>query len=639
MIRSVISRRCKGVLYGLFGAGLWVTAVLFSPAAWGAFDHLQKREGFVPPRAGLVAVYPLNGPVTGAGVMAFATDRRRLFAGTFGDGVFRSEDGGDSWRPVREGLEDPFILSLLIGPDGAVYAGTVRKGVFKLMEGSDGTGRWVRAGEGLQNPEIPVLVWSRDTLYAGTGGGVHKSTDGAKHWTPVNAGMTEVLVRSLAVTSQGVMYAGTGGKGIFQSRDGGRSWEGISQGLRDEGGLRENFIRSLFLDPDGGLYAGTFGGGIFKTMDSGKQWFALNDGLSNYSIRGIARSDDGTFYTATGDGVFRSSDGGGFWEPINGGQDDRIAQSLHLAPDHTVYIGTAGGIWRTRDQGETWTSLHRGLFLPTVRAVAVDGQKALYAGTAGSGVFRSLDDGATWKPFNNGLTDKGVTGLLWIGGTTLLCGTQDGLYKSEDQGKSWVRWGFENQPVGAMIQLGSDLYVGNDKGLSRWSASQSRWETVGPKKQGVSRLVEGLDRKLYAAISQDLYRLEGIVWKRLWSGEPIEGVAADPKGAVYVATAKKLLKKSPAAESWEPVALPTDASLRTIHLQSRGSELILYLGTAKGLYFSPDGGKQWKKAEGVSADTAVVVIHPHYSGVLLIGSDQEGLLLAADRFAKPVSFK
>ncbi|HEU5093074.1 MAG TPA: hypothetical protein VFT30_10330, partial [Nitrospira sp.] len=88
-----------------------------------------------------------------------------LYAGSFGLGVFRSEDRGATWTKSSEGVSDPFILSLATAKDGTVYVGTFRGGVFRTTD----QGRtWHPVNAGLKRKEVKTLLAAGDLLYAGT---------------------------------------------------------------------------------------------------------------------------------------------------------------------------------------------------------------------------------------------------------------------------------------------------------------------------------------------------------------------------------------------------------------------------------------------------------------------------------------
>ncbi|HEY4484994.1 MAG TPA: hypothetical protein VI702_01535, partial [Nitrospiria bacterium] len=206
-----------------------------------------------------------------------------LFMGTFGDGIYKSRDGGLKWETISEGLGDPYIMTLLVQPSGGktpgaspgmVFAGTARLGVFRSP---DGGGHWEKVNTGLVNTQVSAMLFDpQGRLYAATGKGVFQSEDRGDHWTAHNTGLDDELVRSLIIDRDGALYAGTGGKGLFKLAAGQKRWERVTRGFEGERGLRENFIRVLTLGADGAVYAGTFDGGVYASRDNGKNWNNLN---------------------------------------------------------------------------------------------------------------------------------------------------------------------------------------------------------------------------------------------------------------------------------------------------------------------------------------------------------------------------
>ena len=93
------------------------------------------------------------------------------------------------------------------------------------------------------------------TLYAGTVGGVFKSTNGGGSWTAINTGLTNTEVQALAIdpSAPGTLYAGTYGGGVFKSTDAGVSWTAMNAGLATPN------VTALAIDPSlpTKLYAGT----------------------------------------------------------------------------------------------------------------------------------------------------------------------------------------------------------------------------------------------------------------------------------------------------------------------------------------------------------------------------------------------
>ncbi|HTN43677.1 MAG TPA: hypothetical protein VMN77_07760 [Nitrospiria bacterium] len=291
-----------------------------------------------------------------------------LFMGTFGNGIYKSRDGGLHWEAISEGLGDPYIMTLLIRPSPEkkpgvsktiMFAGTARLGVFRSR---DAGLHWEHVNAGLANTQVSALLYdSRNKLYAATGDGVFRSEDHGDHWTAHNTGLSDVLVRSLIIDREGTLYAGTGGKGLYKRKLSQENWERLSRGFEGDRGLLENFIRVLTLGADGTVYAGTFDGGIYTSRDGGKSWNDLNQGLVNQSIRAILIGKDGVLYLGTGRGVFARSPKDTRWNSINGALEDLNIQSMVIDGEGHIYAGTARHLYKGSAKGD-WAPLTEELF-------------------------------------------------------------------------------------------------------------------------------------------------------------------------------------------------------------------------------------------------------------------------------------
>ena len=174
-----------------------------------------------------------------------------------------------------------------------------------------------------------------DTVYAGTSGGVFKTTNGGTSWKLSNSGLPAGHVARTLVIDPGnpnTLYAGGecgayGACPMFKSTDGAKSWSPINSGLE-----AVIVVKSLAIDPQntGTLYAGTSacfqasgapgwveGGqnfcyrpGVFKTTDGGLTWIGANSGLPDLvdywflNTLTIDPQDSKTIYVTSGGGVF-----------------------------------------------------------------------------------------------------------------------------------------------------------------------------------------------------------------------------------------------------------------------------------------------------------------------------------------------
>jgi photosystem II stability/assembly factor-like uncharacterized protein len=156
-----------------------------------------------------------------------------VFAGVAG-GLLRSTDGGQSWQASVLPSPPPLVSTLVISPqydqDGTVLAGTMEDGVFRS---ADRGGRWYPWNFGLLDLNVLAMVISPnfgedETLFVGADSGIFRSTNGGRAWREINlpVGFTPVL--SLAISpgyaSDGVLFAGTEAHGLLYSEDRGQSW-------------------------------------------------------------------------------------------------------------------------------------------------------------------------------------------------------------------------------------------------------------------------------------------------------------------------------------------------------------------------------------------------------------------------------
>ncbi len=161
-----------------------------------------------------------------------------VYAGTKGDAVYKSHDGGQRWVSMRSGLDDATISSVvnqfIFDPTDSnhIFLATTM-GVFETKDGGE---HWTKKMEGMKEVLMVVTLGMDPTrpaiIYAGTSGGVYKSIDQAGHWEKVNNGLVSPDIikssRALNVTSVLVdpfepdtVYASTLA-GLYKTTDGGK---------------------------------------------------------------------------------------------------------------------------------------------------------------------------------------------------------------------------------------------------------------------------------------------------------------------------------------------------------------------------------------------------------------------------------
>jgi hypothetical protein len=281
-----------------------------------------------------------------------------LYAGTDGEGVFKSADGGATWAAINSGLPDLSVVALAIGPTtpSTLYASVFGSGVFKS---TDGGASWAGVNAGLTSLQIAALTINPAapaTLYAGSsGGGVFTSADGGASWAPINTGLTDLNVYALAInpTTTSILYAGTL-HGVFKSTNGGVSWAAV--GLAHAGE-----IDALTIDAaqPAIVYAAT-SGGVFRSSDGGASWLSINSGLTGVEVSALAMdpANAGTLYSSSSEhappssssGVFKTTNSGGSWAAINSGLTnlDVNTMAIDSASPAALYAGTDQGVFVLR---------------------------------------------------------------------------------------------------------------------------------------------------------------------------------------------------------------------------------------------------------------------------------------------------
>ena len=183
----------------------------------------------------------------------FPCSSGQLVAGIFYAGVGRTTDNGDTWTTSTSGLDDR-VLAVAMTSGGHLLAGT-NSGLFRSTD--DGSS-WVRDA-GIPRWFVHAIkITSNGYVFAGCGRGVYRSTDEGNTWTSTNL-PSDLPAFCEAVNSNDRLYVGTLGGGVFLSTDYGNTWIPLEDGLIDKD------IRSIAVSPEGYVFAGTYNSGVFRT--------------------------------------------------------------------------------------------------------------------------------------------------------------------------------------------------------------------------------------------------------------------------------------------------------------------------------------------------------------------------------------
>ena len=344
------------------------------------------------------------GPFRGGRVLAVAGipgEPNTYYFGAVAGGVFKSTDGGVNWKPLfdRQSTSSIGAIAIADSDHNVIYAGSGEACIRGNMSYGDGVYKSIDGGQTWKN------VGLRDTQHIG-----------ALIIDPKDP--NTVLVAAL-----GHAYGPNAERGIFRTRDGGKTWERVLYKDDHTGGIDVVFdphnanilFASLWqvMRTPYSLDSGGPGSGLYKSIDGGTTWKHLEGNGLPAGIMGrigvsVSGGDSQRIYAlieAEKGGLYRSDDGGDHWILVN--DDERYRQRAwyftHIFADprsrDTVYVLNTG-LFRSTDAGRTFSLLpaphgdHHGLWIDPANP------QRIMNGNDG-GVTLSVDGGRTWTQQNN----------------------------------------------------------------------------------------------------------------------------------------------------------------------------------------------------------------------------------------------
>jgi photosystem II stability/assembly factor-like uncharacterized protein len=441
------------------------SALSFAPYAAKPVKSIGTYDPYMgtPPiagRAGSVAVDPSN--------------TANAYLGTPFGGIWKTTNGGGSWKPISDGKVFRSIGALAVDPNqpATIYAGTgdqsrgalvtdpFGNGIYKSTDGG-ATWKWLDgfAAAACAGVSIDICSDPSNARSLITGVGVKK-------------GSSNVVIAA-ASGAAGYMAAG-----LYRSTDGGTTW---SQRLTFTGSVPT----SLTADPahPSVWYAGVWGfntsppqpGGVWKSTDSGKTWNQLSGNLPTTGhgrVAVAAEGSDRVYALFGGSGVvdppalWRSTNAGASWTKVVTFASDWCQCLYDLAlstvPSKPGFVA-AGGVNLSLVDTKTAqvTQLGGGKLHVDIQGLSTDASGRLWVASDG-GVYRLTSDLATVSNLNVGLPLHEVYRNPGLGlSTSLLEGTQDVGTNAWD-GLQWTH-----------IGPGDGWFASSDTGRL-WSSTQSR---------------------------------------------------------------------------------------------------------------------------------------------------------------------
>jgi len=676
-----------------------------------------------------VRLWTFSGPPAGP-VNVFASQNAVgtvTYAGGQG-GVWKTLDGGEHWQSLPGSPGQVRFMVVDPTTSAVVYAATETR-IYKSANGGAAWSMIFHVPH--EDPsfyrvhDVTGLVINpheRRNLYVSTAAsGLFRSDNAGETWAHVPSvfsGTTDpvTLLRSLSIDPfiPSTLYAGS-----YRSLDAGLTFE-------DRGGETGGPSYAAYPEPDaqnivygtsqhwgfvgvGGFCLGTWsrfiksttGGSLY--FDIGPTYDFWNGCNANviwpppnyYSIYSIVAhscigynvliSAGGEMYSGTS--IYPYRDGGVYrvplWEKVNTG----LGNGLHrlvggplglVCASSGAFVGMASGVYRSDNAGSvpvTWQAKNAGLTNSVVTSLAVadDASRTVYAGTAGSGIYRSLDRGVNWFAANSGISTRDQQPI--VGGDVhkvfalavdrfghVYAATNNGMYYSHDSGAHWSLTGMA--AATSVILVPGQINTAYAYGLECSSstsctgkiyvttdAGQTWIGVVSPATGSPLNLLAtgAANTPLYALVSTDgLYKgMGGSGWVKMSdvdfcsTANPCMALAADAHtaGRVYIGAKDGLYASTNSGDTFSPLAFggmpvngvtvdPTNSTVYvvlgngTTFVSSDGGLTADY--SSGGLYQSTDGGVTWSNFNlPVDRSINAVALDPA-NGNLFVGTQGMG---------------
>lgn len=470
-----------------------------------------------------------------------------IYVTVSGNGVYVSEDLGESWRPINNGIETMTFYSLFVS-DSNIYAGAANGGVFYSPDNGQ---NWFNRSDGVSNERIQDIYQFNSKIYI-AGEKLHETNDNGINWTLVDIpNLNSNGIRSMT-SKDGIFYGFSDGI-AYISDDNLISWNNYT--IDNQGAtIKNSFVHDdkVYITTSLGRYFSTDGDGdnwelventdtnsfvedllfyddkifmalsdgLYFSTDDAESWQLQDENIISLSISTLVGNDLYLFSGTSSNGLFRTADEGESWIKINSVPNE-VNDSA--ANDNYVFTATQSGVYVSEDNGNTFNlKLEPDDINHSVQSISYD-DTILVASIGGEGVYKSIDYGNTWVlTETNGINTNTSYNSTLIHQNLIFVSTVEGeIFRSDDLGNSWIEITITG-PYSDTYDLKyveNTLYASTSRGLKTSNDLGLNWESFNDDTEPVTDIAISSE-KIYAStpFGVKIASLDDKIWYPLCAG-------------------------------------------------------------------------------------------------------------------------
>ncbi len=597
---------------------------------------------------------PPGGDVRSLG--ADPSDPRRIYLGTSDGHVFGSRDAGEHWQLLGRASSrlDGVVTAILVDPRDSrtLYAATWTQdpaaggGVFRS---DDGGHTWRAAG--LTGQAVRALAQAPsnpDLVVAGTLDGVYRSADAGQTWQRISPEHHAEIrnLDSVAIDPRNpeILYVGTFHL-PWKTTDGGRRWFPIHEGMIDDSDVMSILIdrantQRIFASACSGIYRSENGAALWKKIQgipfSARRTHVIRQDPQHPAV----------VYAATTEGLWKTSNAGAAWQRVT--PSDWVINALVISQDapNRLIIGTEKlGVLVSDDAGQHFRAANNGFFHRQIIALALDrerpGRVLAVLANAPEPVLATEDGGRTWAPLGPGLKTEGLRRVYASPDGWWAALERGGLMRYDEKKSAWARAGMV---VGEAASISRGWLAAGQRRTSERAAGRmaSRPGAAAANGRPLEHRVNDMafSRQAWVAATQDGLLAStdrGATWAIFPVGPmttlPIRSVRCSADGqSVWVVSLRGLAFSRDAGKTWSWHDLPLEAggALRLDVAPEVSYGQTVVAAARKGLYISRDAGHHWQQAASGLPEAPIqdlVIVGSFFLASMQTG----GLYISSDR--------